>query len=169
MSAGVALRRASPADAQTLVALLAEGFERYHPFAPEGWEPPRPEPERQREALGDDAVWCLVAEAGPAVVGHVSLMPAARARQPVPDAALAYLWQLFVRPAEQGTGLAARLLAAAQAEAAARGYAAMRLVTPAAHGRARRFYEREGGTLRGEPFHDPEFGMAIVELRRALS
>jgi hypothetical protein len=44
----------------------------------------------------------------------------------------------------------------------------MRLHTPAEHARARRFYEREGWTLRGEPFDDDAFGMTIAEYRREL-
>ena len=44
----------------------------------------------------------------------------------------------------------------------------MRLFTPAAHARARRFYEREGWAQHREPELDEGFGMEIVEYRRAL-
>src|SRR3712207_9125840 len=57
-----------------------------------------------------------------------------------------------------GTGLAAALLAEAVSEAAARGFVAMRLFTPVAHGRARRFYEREGWSVAAEPFAEERFG-----------
>jgi hypothetical protein len=53
-------------------------------------------------------------------------------------------------------------------EAAHRGFTAMRLFTPAGQARARRFYEREGWKVAGEPFDDSEFGLALVEYRREL-
>jgi ribosomal protein S18 acetylase RimI-like enzyme len=80
---------------------------------------------------------------------------------------LAHLWQLFVRPAFWGTGAATTLMRRALAEAAAQGYAAMRLYTPAEQRRARRFYEREGFAQRGDPIPS-ELGFAVVEYRRAL-
>ncbi|MDP9400216.1 MAG: GNAT family N-acetyltransferase [Actinomycetota bacterium] len=94
--------------------------------------------------------------------------PPLEVEPPVADPRLADLWQLFVRPAQQGTGLAATLLAAAVREAAERSHATMRLVTPAAHARARRPYEREGFRPEGDPFADPDLGMSLVELRRGL-
>ena len=39
---------------------------------------------------------------------------------------------------------------------------------PADHGRARRFYEREGWVLSPEPVDDDAFGMPIAEYRRQL-
>jgi hypothetical protein len=44
----------------------------------------------------------------------------------------------------------------------------MRLFTPAAHARARRFYEREGWVAAGDEFHDAGPNLALVEYRRAL-
>ena len=93
-------------------------------------------------------------------------MDATRHRWPdVPG--VAHFWQLFVRAPWWGTGLATELHAAAVAEAAHRGFAAMRLFTPAGQARARRFYEREGWTG-GAPFDDDTFGMPLVEYRREL-
>jgi GNAT superfamily N-acetyltransferase len=73
-----------------------------------------------------------------------------------------------VRAGWWGSGLASRLHAAACDEAAARGYTAMRLFTPADQARARRFYEREGWAVAGEPFVHDELRLAMVEYRRAL-
>jgi hypothetical protein len=44
----------------------------------------------------------------------------------------------------------------------------MRLFTPAGQVRARRFYEREGWTVAGEPYDDEDLHLEIVEYRRAL-
>jgi hypothetical protein len=64
--------------------------------------------------------------------------------------------------------LAYRLHGAACEAAAARGYTAMRLFTPAGQARARRFYEREGWTLVDGPYPDEELRMDVVEYRRTL-
>jgi len=83
-------------------------------------------------------------------------------------AGLAHLWQLFVRPPWWGSGLATRLNALVVAEAAARGYAAIRLHTPAGHRRARAFYEREGWSTDGILLPEPLLGIDLVEYRRDL-
>jgi hypothetical protein len=44
----------------------------------------------------------------------------------------------------------------------------MRLYTPAEHGRARAFYEREGWTSDGVVTHEPMLGLDLVEYRRSL-
>jgi hypothetical protein len=49
-----------------------------------------------------------------------------------------------------------------------RGFTAIRLFTPTGQARARRFYEREGWTVNGEPFCDPGFGLQLVEYHRSL-
>lgn len=53
-------------------------------------------------------------------------------------------------------------------EAARQGYGAMRLYTPIAQARARRFYEREGWVLEGDALESP-MGMPLVEYRRTLA
>jgi GNAT superfamily N-acetyltransferase len=162
-------RRASAQDAEAIAALVQERFEGYRAFAPPGWRPPLDAGELgpYRERIEQPNAWLLLAEHEGELAGHVAFIPATTARQPVADPELAHLWQLFVRPRFWGSGLAARLLAAAMDEATARGFAEMRLFTPAGQARARRFYEREGWTP-GEPFEDSEFGMALVEYRRRL-
>jgi GNAT superfamily N-acetyltransferase len=166
-----AFRRAAADDARSMGAVAAEGFETYRDFAPAGWSPPSTEGEiaRLRELLGDDDVWYLVAEVDGDLLGHVGFMPAARSHRPSADPSLAHFRQLFVRPTHWGTGLATRLHAAALDEAVARRFAAMRLFTPAGQARARRFYEREGWTLAGEPEHDGHIGFDIAEYRRTLA
>jgi GNAT superfamily N-acetyltransferase len=164
------LRPAGPRDAAQVAAVLREGFDGYRSFAPPGWEPPDPymELERARAYLGRAEVWCLIAEHGGEPAGHVSIMPARLHHRASGEAGLAHLWQLFVRPPLWGSGLATALHAEAVREAGSRGYTAMRLFTPAAQARARRFYEREGWAATGEASDPLDFGMPLVEYRRAI-
>jgi GNAT superfamily N-acetyltransferase len=165
-----ALRCAEPADAEPMVAVTAEGFATYHAFAPPEWSPPDAggELERLQRLLGDPDVWYLVAEHGGELVGHVGFLPADRALHAVADPSLAHFRQLFVRTAHWGTGLAAQLHAAAIAEATVRGFRTMRLFTPAAQARARRFYEREGWVLARPPAFEQLIGLEMAEYRREL-
>lgn len=152
--------------------MLREGFESYRSFAPPGWEPPAANYDLQslRDRLAQPGVWCLLAEHRGAPVGHVSLLPTSEhARWPSFEPGLVQLWHLFVLADWWGSGLATALHAEAVREAGARGYTAMRLFTPAAQARARRFYEREGWTPAGEPREAPGFGMPLAELRRPIS
>jgi predicted N-acetyltransferase YhbS len=164
------LRPAAPRDAVQIAAVLREGFEGYRSFAPPGWEPPDPghELEKLRARLNSPEVWCLVAEENGEPAGHVAVMPARLHEHSSQDAGMAHLWQLFVRPPWWGSGLATALHAQAIRETGARGFTAMRLFTPAAQARARRFYEREGWTAAGEPSDELDFGMPLVEYRRAI-
>jgi GNAT superfamily N-acetyltransferase len=165
------LRLATPRDAEQVADVQAEGFESYRSFAPPGWEPPDPwaELEHFRERLANPEVWCLIAERDGETAGHVAVMPARLHGHPSDEPGLAHFWQLFVRPQWWGSGLAATLHAQAVREARARGFTAMRLFTPAAQLRARRFYEREGWTAAGETLDAPDFGMPLVEYRLAIS
>jgi GNAT superfamily N-acetyltransferase len=165
------MRPAVPRDAERIATVLTESFESYRSFAPPGWEPPDSQAElkRLRAFLGNGEVWCLVAEDRGEMAGHVAIMPSRIHSHPSDDDAMAHFWQLFVREPWWGTGVAAALHAEAVREAGARGFTSMRLFTPAAQARARRFYEREGWTPAGAPFDDLDFGMPLVEYRRAIS
>jgi GNAT superfamily N-acetyltransferase len=165
------MRPATPGDSEQIATVMQEGFEGYRAFAPPGWEPPdaHAEVERMRGFLDNPEVWCLIAEQGGEPAGHVALMPTRLHESPSDVPGLAHFWQLFVRPPWWGTGLATALHAEAVHEAASRGYTAMRLFTPAGQARARRFYEREGWTAAGEPSDALDFGMPLIEYRRAIS
>lgn len=164
------LRPATPDDADALAQTVSEGFDSYRAFAPGGWEPP----DRLELALGiavrlqDEFMRSVVAEEDGTVAGQAAWLPAAKARQSLEDPSVAHLGQLFVRRAWWGSGLAIELLDWAVHGARAAGYDAMRLFTPVDHLRARRFYEREGWALSGEPFVEQPLGLAIVEMRRPL-
>jgi GNAT superfamily N-acetyltransferase len=164
------LRPAAAADAEPMVAVTTEGFATYRSFAPPDWSPPSAgvELERLQRLLADPDVWYLVGARDDEIVGHVGFLPADRALHAVRDASLAHFRQLFVRTAHWGTGLAARLHAAAIEEATARGFATMRLFTPAAQARARRFYEREGWVLARPPAFEQLIGLEMAEYRRRL-
>lgn len=158
-------RRATLEDAETLARIAAPGFESYREFGPPTYEPPSLEFEAGlfREALGDPDYWCVIAcdEAGP--VGQVAF----RAREIEPG--LVHFQRLFLLPRGWGTGLAQELLHSALEEMRARGFARTRLFTPSGHARARRFYEREGFVVHGDPFPEPRLGeLEVVEYQRKL-
>jgi GNAT superfamily N-acetyltransferase len=165
-----ALRAPTVDDAAAMVAVTVEGFAGYRSFAPADWVAPSAteELERLRQLLADDDVWYRVAEHEGELVGHVGFLPSRLSFARIDDVGLAHFRQLFVRTAHWGTGLATRLHAAAIDEARARGFDAMRLFTPAAQRRARRFYEREGWSLARPPAYDERLGLEIAEYRRAL-
>lgn len=164
------LRTATPADAETLAATVAEGFESYRAFAPEGWRAP----EELELALGIGVrlrrptmrAWLAEQDGEPA--GHVTYLPATESQVGSDDPKLAHLEQLFVRRAHWGGGAATALIRRAVTEAAREGYTAMRLGTPTGQLRARRFYEREGWSVSSEPFVAEPIGLELVEYRRDL-
>jgi len=166
----LSFRAATTSDAERLGRAVVEGVEGYRSFAPRGWTPPSlpTEVELLRGLLGDEQVWCLLAEAEGQLVGQITVLPAARAVHPVDDSALAHLRNLFVHRDLWGTGLASALHAAGVEAARERGFAEMRLFTPVGHGRARRFYEREGWVPAGEQFHEPGLDLVLIEYRYAL-
>ena len=163
------LRLATPDDAAALRELMAEGFEGYRDFAPEGWEPALPPLEAMRDRLELTSHWCAVVtdETGE-VVAHVAFLDAADSGHPDNEPGLAHLWQMFARPAYWGTGIAPQLMTFAVETARDLGYTAMRLFTPTGAMRPRRFYEREGWSLARPPAFDERIGLEIAEYRRAL-
>ncbi|MGN6168259.1 MAG: GNAT family N-acetyltransferase [Solirubrobacteraceae bacterium] len=168
--ASIRLRRATIADAEPLALGVIEGVEDYPSFAPRGWTAPsfEAELEHQREALVDPDLWCLMAESEGALLGQITVMPAARAPHPIEESSLAHFSNLFVRRDHWGVGLAADLHRAALEAAVARGFTELRLFVAADQARARRFYEREGWRPAGDPFDHPIPGLAMVEYRYSL-
>ena len=164
------IRQATPADAEGMAATVAEGFASYRDFAPPDWTAP----DRLEFALGiavrlrSPHLRAWVAEQDGEQVGHVTFLPASESRVPIDDPTLAHLEQLFVRPSHFGTGVAGRLLALATGEAREAGFARMRLATPVAHIRARRFYEREGWAPVGDVLTGEPIGLELQEYRVRL-
>jgi GNAT superfamily N-acetyltransferase len=137
--------------------MMTEGLEYYRSFLPAGWEPP---PADDPHGLDPDLV-CLLAEDDAGLAGQVTVRAAG-------DAELGHLSNLFVREDLWGGGLARQLHEAALDAARERGFAEMRLYCAAGQARARRFYEREGWAVIGEPFFEDRLGLDLVEYRRAL-
>jgi GNAT superfamily N-acetyltransferase len=164
-------RLAQPGDAAAISAILGEAVEDYRSWAPSDWAPPVPtetDVARLADALGCSDVWCLLALDGQQVIGHVALSLFSMEDPEPPPVGSINLWQLFVRPAWQGRGIATRLMEAAASEARQRGFTRMRLWTPRGQRRARRFYEREGWTLTGVVHEDSPVGLPTVEDTRTL-
>ena len=156
------VRPATLADATEVAATVHEGFESYRGWAPRGWDPP---PFSLQLSIVEDRLpraVCFVAEEDGRMAGHVGFLPARD------EPGVAHLWMLFVREPWWGGGLARDLLARIVTAAADAGYGSMRLVTPAEHARARRFYEREGWRADGSAVYEPMLALTIVTYRRRL-
>jgi len=158
----VRLRPVDVTDVRALLAITSEGMEGYREFAGPDWQPPSFD-ELDTVAIDAVATWILAEEDGEPV-GHTLLIPASRSREPVDDPSLGHLMQLFVRPSHWGSGVAATLNQAIVAAAGERGFEEVRLFTPEAHHRARRFYEREGWREVGRMGETP-LGFPVVEYR----
>jgi len=166
----IVFRRATAADAEPLARGVIDGVAEYPAFAPDGWTGPSFEDElaHHREDLLKEHLHCIVAERGGEIVGQVTVVPAARAPHPVEDPELGHVRNLFVARSEWGSGLARQLHAALVEAARGLGWTELRLYVAEGQARARRFYEREGWSAAGAPYHDPAPGLRMVEYRRRL-
>ena len=171
LPAGIDVRRAGPADVDTVIAFVRAGIEEYRAWAPPDWSPPEFPPERRAgldaHFAGDEA-WILLALEAGELVGVVSLAPHTGADPTPPPEGTIYLWQMFVTPRLQGSGLAAPLLDLVVAQARTRGFRRMTLWAAEGAAQARRFYEKEGWTLTGKRRDDEPFGLPIVEYELAI-
>jgi RimJ/RimL family protein N-acetyltransferase len=163
-----AIRAVTVEDAPRVAQQLRDALERFRDFSPPGWRPPAHDDARQRATLAAPGARGLLSEPGGVLAGHVTWGPSADARRGPDDPEAAHLGELYVEPAWWGSGLAARLMGQAVDGARADGFTRMHLVTPAAQGRARRFYERAGWRTAGAPVDDERFGMPVVAYAREL-
>jgi RimJ/RimL family protein N-acetyltransferase/GNAT superfamily N-acetyltransferase len=146
-----AFRAATRADAPRLGAFVHDALTAYRAISPPGYAPPPVDLDAEHEHLDAAAARCVVAEPGGVLAGVVSWRPASDTRLRSDDPGLIHFRRLFVHPGWQGAGLAAKLMDMAVADARGRGFTSMVLFTPAAQGRARRFYERAGWRTDGTP------------------
>ena len=163
------IRAAEEKDVEAIVAIVIECDMTFTEFAPDEWQPPSiaTELEHTRAGIAAPERHVKVAELDGDVVGFSAWVAAALARQPVDDSELAHLGRLFVRPDHWGKGIASALHAEVLDAVRAAGFRALRLFTPTAHERARRFYEREGWREVGSRPESP-IGLPVTEYRRAL-
>ena len=165
------LRRATLDDAEIMLETMQIGFASFRAWAGPSFDPPSAALElpRLREGLQRPATGALLAGSREEPAGPVGGSPAREREEPRADIpGLAHLWTLFVRPPWWGSGLATRLNGLAVGEAADRGFARMRLHTPAGNERARAFYEREGWSTNGVAIPEPLLGLDLLEYRRDL-
>jgi GNAT superfamily N-acetyltransferase len=167
---GVTVKRAAVPDAPRVRALVEEGILSYRAWAPHlTLEEPPPDVIRRIEARFDDQdTWILIALAGDKPAGVVSLSRETAAHPEPAPPGMIYLWQLFVRPQWQGTGLAQALIDLAFHEAQQRGFARISLWAAAGASQARRFYEKEGFRPSGATQHDEHLNLDLVEYERAI-
>jgi GNAT superfamily N-acetyltransferase len=171
LPAGIRTRLAGPGDIDAVTALVEDGVDGYRVWAPSAWVPPAPTPEqraRLRANFENDDAWILMALDGDELVGVVSMAGRTAAHADPPPPGTIYLWQMFVRPVWQGTGLAQALMDLALTEARERGYERMTLWAAAGATQARRFYEREGWTPSGRK-DDVKFGLPLVQYERGVA
>ncbi len=153
------IRRASQEDGEGILSCLAAAFEQYAgAYTPGAYA----DTTLTRETVGDRidhaAVFVAIDLAGQ-VAGTVGVEFHSRQT--------AHLRGMAVLPEYQGTGLARRLLAEAEAEGARCGRTRMTLDTTEPLERAARFYERNGYRRTGRV--TDFFGMPISEFVKRLS
>ena len=124
------LRPARAGDAEALAALWHEGWHAAHAAT----MPPALVAMRTRDAFAARTPGLLE---GAVVAEDAGLAGFCAVRQDE-------VYQLYVRPAAQGTGAAAALLAEGEARIARAGFASAWLLCAEGNARARRFYERQG-------------------------
>jgi GNAT superfamily N-acetyltransferase len=165
------IRTATAEDIEAIAETVVEGFRTFGDFAPANWKLPDPpiDIEAFRAQMQLDGIWSRVAEDEGVPVAHVTILPAQQVDwRPLPDdPRAAFLWQIYTRRRYWGSGLAAELHGLAVAEARRQGFTAMLLYTPEGQARARRFYEREGWEVFGEPIGS-RIGLTVVGYRLAL-
>jgi GNAT superfamily N-acetyltransferase len=157
-------------DIDQLATAVTDAFLGYRAFAPAGWQPPPPSEQANvlLRWIADPAFWGELASERLMLAGHATFIAAHTSLGAAPQASLAHLGHLFVRPEYWGSGLATELLAHALETASTRGFRKMRLFAPVGQARARRFYEREGFAVVGEPF-EVGLGLPALEYQRSLT
>ena len=169
------LRAPTPGDERAIAALVAACDETYRAWTPPGWEPPAPglELDRWRGRITDGSWWTRIAvEPGGRVVGLVCFTQAltwvgrgSRAGEPIPHRA--HVSAVFAHPARWREGIAAAMLAAAEAQMRAEHYREVQLWTPR-DAPARGFYEASGWRADGRQQWLDELALPIVAYVKAL-
>jgi GNAT superfamily N-acetyltransferase len=182
----LAVREPAEDDVPGIAALVAACDETYREWAPPGWEPPPPgrELDRWRGRIADGSWWTRVAaEPGGRIVGLVCftqavvqrMLPTPPGRPAAPEGVLtvepipgrAHVSAVFTHPDRWREGIAAGLLAIAEAAMRAEGYREVQLWTPR-EAPARRFYEASGWRHDGREQWLAELALPIVAYVKPL-
>jgi len=167
------------ADVPGIAALVGACDETYRAWAPPGWEPPPPgrELDRWRGRITDGSWWTRVAvEPDERVVGLVCFTQAVVQRtlpgragvvgvEPIPGRA--HVSAVFTHPDRWREGIAAAMLALAEAEMRAQGYRDVQLWTPR-DAPARHLYEAAGWRHDGREQWLADLGLPIVAYVKPL-
>ncbi len=170
MTGDPVIRDAVTGDAGAIMGLIAEGFDGYRAWAPDGWQPP----------AGDDPTRVATLAAGPAegerswvaeapfsgLAGVARLSRTSRTIAEIGDDGV-ILRELFVARRFWGTGVGPALLRRAVDASRGAAFATIWLATPAGAARARAFYARHGFTESEQRF-DEALGLDLVVLARSL-
>lgn len=152
------IREATPDDAPAILACLREAFEPFRiDYTPEAFLDTVLSPETLKHRLG--AMTVLVAVAEDTLIGTIGAA-AEKNRE-------GHLRGMAVRVAWQGSGVASRLLAAAEAQLLARDCHRITLDTTEPLTRAIAFYRRHGYTPTGRV--QDFYGMPLYEYAKALA
>ena len=151
------LRAATLSDAEGIHRCLLAAFEPYRARYTEGaFGDTVPSPEGVRERHGTMALFVATGTEG--IIGTIGV-------QDIGDGS-GHLRGMAVLPAWQGKGVAAALLAEAEAELRRRGCRRVNLHTTRPLERAARFYEGQGFRRTGEV--EDFFGMEIIEFAKEI-
>ena len=180
------VRAPGAGDVPGIAALVAACDETYLAWAPPGWAPPPPgrELDRWRGRITDGSWWTRVAvEPSGRVVGLVCFtqavvqrtVPARAGRHAAPAGLLtlepipgrAHVSAVFTHPDRWREGIAAGMLALAEAAMRRAGYADVQLWTPR-EAPARRFYEAAGWRHDGREQWLADLGLPIVAYVKPL-
>jgi GNAT superfamily N-acetyltransferase len=191
LPADLAVRAPASGDVEGIAALVAACDESYRAWAPAGWTPPPPgrELDRWRGRITDGSWWTRVAvEPSGRVVGLVCFTQAVVQRrqralqgrlpirpvrppddvvglEPIPHRA--HVSAVFTHPDRWREGIAAGMLALAEAAMRAEGYRDVQLWTPR-DAPARRFYEASGWRHDGREQWLTELALPIVAYVKSL-
>ena len=175
LPADVELRAPAAGDERRIAELVGACDESYRAWAPPGWEPPPTgrELDRWRGRITDGSWWTRIAvESGGRVVGLVCFTQAVaqgdgsrHTGEPIPGRA--HVSAVFTHPDRWREGIAAAMLAAAEAAMRAEGYREVQLWTPR-EAPARSFYEATGWRPDGREQWLAELALPIVAYVKPL-
>lgn len=175
LPADLELRAPAGGDERAIATLVGACDESYRAWTVPGWEPPPPgrELDRWRGRITDGTWWTRIAvEPGGRVVGLVCFAQALtwveeefRAGEPIPGRA--HVSAVFTHPDRWREGIAAAMLADAEAAMRAEGYTEVQLWTPR-DAPARRFYDATGWRQDGREQWLAELTLPIVAYVKQL-